>query len=35
MPDVMNQRKRLRQVFVQTKRGRNGAGDLRDLDGVG
>jgi len=31
----MNQRKRLRQIFVQAERGRNSPGDLRDLNGVG
>ena len=35
MADVVNQRQRLRQIFVQAKRGRNGAGDLRDLNRVG
>jgi hypothetical protein len=31
----VNQRKRLRQIFIQTERGGNGPGDLRNLDGVG
>jgi hypothetical protein len=35
MADVVNQRKRLRQIFIQTERGGNGSGDLRNLDGVG
>jgi len=35
MADVVNQRKRLRQIFVQAERGGNGTGDLRDLHGVG
>jgi hypothetical protein len=35
MADVVNQRKRLRQIFIQTERGGNGPGDLRNLDGVG
>ena len=35
MPDVVDQRKGLRQVFVQAKRGRGGARYLGDLDGVG
>jgi hypothetical protein len=35
MPDVVNQRKRLRQIFVQAKRGRGGSGDLGDLYRVG
>jgi hypothetical protein len=35
MTDVMNQRKRLGQVFIQAKRGGRSAGDLRDLNGVG
>jgi hypothetical protein len=35
MADVVNQRKRLRQVFVQAKRGRNRPGDLRNLNRVG
>jgi hypothetical protein len=34
MSDIMNQRKRLSQIFVQAKCGRSGAGDLRDLNGV-
>src|SRR5665213_3205030 len=33
--DVVDQRKRLGQIDVQAKRGRNLARDLRDLDGVG
>jgi hypothetical protein len=33
--DVVDQRKRLGQVFVQAKLGGSGAGDLRDLNGVG
>jgi hypothetical protein len=35
MADVVNQRKRLGQIFVQVKRGRNGPGDLRNLNRVG
>jgi hypothetical protein len=35
MPDIVNQRKRLRQIFVQTKRGRNRSGDLSNLHRVG
>jgi hypothetical protein len=35
MADVVNQRQRLREIFVQAKRGRSGAGNLSDLDGVG
>jgi hypothetical protein len=35
MADVVNQRKRLREIFVEAKRGRDGAGDLCNLDGVG
>ena len=35
MADVMDQRKRLRQIFVQAKRGGNGPGDLRNLNRVG
>jgi hypothetical protein len=35
MADVVNQRKRLRQIFIQTERGGDGPGDLRDLHGVG
>jgi hypothetical protein len=35
MTYIVNQRKRLRQIFVQAKRGRNGPGDLRNLDRVG
>src|SRR5258708_34919245 len=33
--DVVNQRQRLRQIFVQAKRGRDSPGDLRNLHGVG
>ena len=35
MADVVNQRKRLRQIFVQTKGGGRPAGDLRDFNRVG
>jgi hypothetical protein len=35
MPDVVNQRKCLGQIFVQAKRGRNRSGDLCDLYRVG
>ncbi len=35
MADVVNERKRLRQIFVQAKRGGGGAGDLSDFNGVG
>jgi hypothetical protein len=35
MADVVNQRKRLGQIFVQAKRRRNRPGDLRDLNRVG
>ena len=35
MADVVNQRQRLRQILVQAKRRGDGAGDLRDLNGVG
>jgi hypothetical protein len=35
MTDVVNQRKRLGQIFVQAKRCRNGPGDLCNLNGVG
>jgi hypothetical protein len=34
MADIVNQRQRLRKIFVQAKRGRDGPGDLCDLDGV-
>ena len=33
--DVVDQRQRLGQVFVQAEFGGGGAGDLRDLNGVG
>jgi hypothetical protein len=33
--DIVNQRKRLRQIFVQAKRGSDRAGDLCDFNGVG
>ena len=35
MTDIVNQRKRLGQIFVQAKRSRNRPGDLRDLNRVG
>jgi hypothetical protein len=35
MADVVNQRQRLRQIFVQAKRGSDSPGDLRNLHGVG
>ena len=35
MADVVNQRQRLRQIFVQTKRGRGPTSDLRHLNRVG
>src|SRR4051794_11289274 len=35
MADVMRERKRLREVFVETQRDRDGAGKLRNFDGVG
>jgi hypothetical protein len=35
MADVMNQRQRLGEVFMQAKRSRCGTRYLRDLDGVG
>jgi hypothetical protein len=35
MTDVVNQRKRLGQIFVQAKRGGNRPGDLRNLNRVG
>jgi hypothetical protein len=33
--DVVNQSKRLRQIFIQSKRRGNGPGNLRNLNGVG
>ena len=35
MSDVVNQRQRLRQIFVQAKRCGDGAGNLRHLNRVG
>ena len=35
MADIVNQRKRLRQILVQAKCGRDRTGDLGNLDGVG
>ncbi len=35
MADVVNQSERLREIFIQAKRGCRGARDLRDLHGVG